>query len=116
MTQLTISTKIYRDGREVCLKTHAGQVEYKRRREQMYERDKGMCCICGGKIRSLQEATFEHKNGRGMGGSRRDDRIEKNGVAHFRCNVEQGSKRYAASRQDGCEPAGDSARPSETGG
>ena len=88
-----LTIRIHRDGREVCTKTPRGLREYKRRRELMYIRDKGMCCICGGWIQRLSEATFEHKDGRGMGGSRRDDRIEKNGVAHFWCNTRKGSQR-----------------------
>jgi len=94
MIQLTVSTKIFPDGREVCRNTKQGKSEYIRRREQMYERDRGVCCLCGELIRSVDEATFEHKGGRGMGGSKRDDRIEKNGVAHLRCNILQGSKPY----------------------
>ena len=43
-------------------------------------------------------ATFEHRNPRGMAAARRDDRIEDegiqmNGAAHWKCNVEKGSKR-----------------------
>lgn len=88
-----VTFRIFRDGREVCLNTNRGRNEYKRRREAMYERDHGECCICGLLIRCKSEATFEHKNGRGMGGSRRDDRIENNGVAHWLCNTQKGSKR-----------------------
>jgi len=87
-----LTVRVFRDGREVCTKTPRGLAEYKRRREEMYERDRGMCCICHKFIRTKAEATFEHVNGRGMGGSKRDDRIEGNGVAHFKCNTEKGSK------------------------
>lgn len=88
--------RTYPSGREVCTNTKEGREEYRRRREQMYWRDKGECCICGEKIATLREATFEHTNGRGMGGSRRDDRIEHNGVAHFMCNVKKGGSRLNA--------------------
>ena len=83
---------IHRDGREVCQTTSYGRQEYKRRRNAMYDRDKGICCICGTKIYKKSEATFEHKQGRGMGGAKRDDRIENNGVAHLLCNTQKGSK------------------------
>jgi len=44
------------------------------------------------------DITFEHQDGRGMGGSHRDDRIEidgkpYNGAAHGKCNSDKGSKR-----------------------
>jgi len=50
------------------------------------------------------EATFEHEDGRGMGGARRDDRIviedeegrfvrHQNGASHKSCNSKRGSLR-----------------------
>jgi 5-methylcytosine-specific restriction endonuclease McrA len=84
----------YRDGREVCdLKTRAGRREYDLRKAKMYERDGGTCCICGEHIYHGSDVTFEHQDKRGMGGSRRDDRIENNGVAHSWCNMKLGSVR-----------------------
>jgi hypothetical protein len=98
------AVKIMGDGREVCRKSIPGREEYKRRREQMYDRDKGICCICHEKIKDKAQATFEHGNGRGHGGSIRDDRIDIkdkhgryiNGVAHWSCNSSKGSKRYTS--------------------
>lgn len=63
----------------------------------MWNRQKGLCCLCSLPL-VRDEATFEHQDGRGMGGSRRDDRIEKdgqlyNGAAHFLCNNAKGSQR-----------------------
>ena len=84
--------KIYRDGREVCNDSREGIAEYKRRRDVMWNRDKGVCCLCLRFCRK-EDATFEHLDGRGMGGSRRDDRIAQNGIAHFHCNSLKGSKR-----------------------
>jgi hypothetical protein len=74
-----------RDGREICRNhpetgTMEGRREYKRRIKAMLERQNGICCLavllgcCAGPLR-LQDATFEHELSRGMGGSRRDDRI-----------------------------------------
>ncbi len=57
----------------------------------MWERDKGLCCLCGQPIYDSR-ATFEHKNGRG--GGKRDDRIEFNGVAHWLGNGMKGSMSY----------------------
>lgn len=93
MIDKTPALRIYPDGREVCRATRSGRREYQRRREEMYERDKRICCICNSPIFSPEDATFEHKGGRGLGGSRRDDRIEGNGVAHWDCNVKKGSQR-----------------------
>ena len=96
--QKTEAVKVFPDGREVCNgRTAAGVREYRRRREFMYARDKGICCICELPIRHKDEATWEHSEGRGMGGFKRDDRTEKdgkpyNGVAHLVCNTEKGSR------------------------
>lgn len=84
-------------GREVCTKTAAGLREYCRRTEAMWERQRGLCSICGLPMR-IEEATFEHDDGRGHGGGHRDDRIEvdgepKNSAAHGICNVRKGSVR-----------------------
>ena len=89
------------DGREVCDKSSAGKKEYNRRKELMWRRQHGMC---GLKISSrcpvfipLEQATFEHQDGRGMGGAKRDDRTEIDGkpynmVACIHCNFLKGSK------------------------
>ena len=84
--------KTMRDGREICLNTPAGKEEYKQRTIQMYERDKFICCLCGQSI--AYGYTFEHRDGRGMGGGKRDDRIARNGVAHFYGNARKGSISY----------------------
>jgi hypothetical protein len=44
------------------------------------------------------EITFDHEAGRGMGGAKRDDRIEvdgkrKNAAVHFGCNAAKGSRK-----------------------
>jgi len=96
------TVKVYSDGREVCQDTRAGRAEYKHRTEQMYVRDEAICCICLLPIASLEEATTEHKGKRGMGGGLRDDRIEKNGVAHGWCNSELGSVRLSGPAADIC--------------
>ena len=95
-----------RDGREICnLRKESGRKEYKRRLQSMLDRQGGLCCLqgfirgCTGALR-IEDATFEHEYTRGMGGSLRDDRIEKdgkpfNGAAHARCNRRKGSKRIA---------------------
>jgi hypothetical protein len=81
-----LAFKTYPDGREVCRNhpekgTTEGRAEYKRRLEAMLARQNGICCLavhlgcCAGPLK-LKDATFEHEHGRGMGGSRREDRIE----------------------------------------
>ncbi len=99
--------KVYPDGREVieCRLDHPkgaeGRAEYKRRKQAMWERQKGICCLygilpeCPGNL-LLKQTTFEHENGRG--GGQRDDRIELpdgtwiNGVSHMECNTLKGSR------------------------
>lgn len=92
---------VYPDGREVCnLNTREDEREYRRRIGLMYERQQERCCIgLDGCVRnfSLFMATFDHEDGRGMGGGKRDDRIEKdghpyNGAACIRCNSAKGSR------------------------
>jgi hypothetical protein len=74
-----------RGGRKI-----AGKAEYKRLREFVWDRDRGICCLCGEFV-PLESATYEHLNGRGMGGSKRDDRPERCGVAHWGGNNAKGS-------------------------
>ena len=95
--------KVFDDGREVCdLSVAAGRREYRRRVELMLARQGGRCCLeghapmCPGFLR-LENATFEHEDGRGSGGWKRDDRTEKtglpyNGAAHPLCNGWKGSR------------------------
>jgi len=92
----------YPDGREVCDKSAAGKKEYNRRKEIMWRRQHG---ICGLKISNLcpvfitlAQATFEHQDGRGLGGSHRDDRVEIDGKPYNMascgaCNIAKGSRR-----------------------
>lgn len=85
-------------GREVLdLKTAEGRREYYRRIADMALRQKGNCSLCGLPMR-IDDCTYEHESGRGMGGGHRDDRIEINGknynsAAHSMCNVRKGSVR-----------------------
>ena len=99
--------KVFPDGREVCQtrldhpEGAEGRAEYKRRKEAMWERQKGICCLygflpeCPGKL-EIKLATFEHEDGRG--GGKRDDRISLpdgtwiNGVSHLMCNSLKGSR------------------------
>lgn len=83
--------------REVCTKTKAGNREYRSRTETMWHRQLGLCSICNLPMR-IEEATYEHSDGRGMGGGHRDDRIEidgrpHNSAAHGLCNGKKGSVR-----------------------
>ena len=107
--------KVYPGGREVCQtrldhpEGSEGRAEYKRRKDAMWERQKGICCLygflpeCPGKL-LLKQATFEHEDGRGAGGSKRDDRIELpdgtwiNGVSHLLCNGAKGSRHIPFNR------------------
>lgn len=79
----------YPDGREVCLDTAEGWREYRKRVEFMWRRQDRRCCLCGKRL-ALQDATFEHQRRRGMAAAFRDDRIERNGAAHWICNRERG--------------------------
>lgn len=97
--------------REVCnLLTKAGRDIYMDRIRQMWERQGRRCYLeslvaeCPGRL-SIREATFDHDEGRGMGGGCQDDRIEVpdgrggmvpvNGAAHALCNSLKGSVRLS---------------------
>lgn len=93
--------KTFPDGREVLnLDSTKGKQEYKRRRTEMWERQRNLCPICTLYI-PFDEASFEHEDLRS--GGRRDDRIWKvdeegnkmpyNFAVHKLCNVAKGSKR-----------------------
>lgn len=79
--------KVYPDGREVCvLTTKKGMDEYMDRKKKMWERQGRRCALqisdqC--KVRQgrwpFDATTFDHQNGRGMAGGKRDDRIEVEG-------------------------------------
>lgn len=83
-------------GREVCSKTPRGRAEYARRVSKMADRQGNLCAICE---QYMTAPTFEHQDGRGMGGSLRDDVIEKQGKWYnaatcYQCNSRKGSRRY----------------------
>lgn len=87
-----------RDGNEVCTNSVAGKREYNRRTLAMAERQDWLCAICG--CRMFDNITFDHEKGRGMGGGKRDDRIEidgkwHNAAVHWLCNGDKGSRRVA---------------------
>ena len=82
----------YRSGREVCDKSHAGRLEYKRRHRLAWERDKGICGICHRPV-AWEQSTVDHIEPRGMGGANHDDRVENMQPSHLVCNGEKGSKR-----------------------
>lgn len=63
----------------------------------MWERQGGLCAICGHLLR-IEQATFDHSRPRGMGAAFRDDRLEVDGkpinaAVHGFCNSQRGSKR-----------------------
>ena len=84
-----LAVRITRDGREICQNNAAGRREYQRRREDRWYIDKGICCLCGTFV-DPHQATTEHPDGRGMAGSKRNDRVSAIRVAHYRGNMAKG--------------------------
>lgn len=94
--------KIMPDGREICQQNRAGRIEYRNRTEKMARRQKMICGICEDPANPMSlalgfdfSATFEHEDGRGMGGAKRNDAIWKDGkpynrAAHYICNMRKG--------------------------
>lgn len=85
--------KVLAGGREVCGKSAPGRAEYQRRREAVWDRDRGRCCLCGTFV-ELAEATAEHIITKGMNGAKRDDRVWNLGVSHWFGNNARGSMSY----------------------
>ena len=75
----------------MCLSTTAGKAEYRRRREFCWDRDRGICILCS-EFCDLESATLDHLGGRGMNGSKRDDRPEACAIAHWHGNNAKGSQ------------------------
>jgi hypothetical protein len=93
--------KEHRDGREVLnLKTAKGKAEYRKRTWEMAESQDWKCSWCGGYM-TKETATFDHGQGRGMGGGIRDDRkkVGGNSAVHFHCNSAKGSRRVARNEE-----------------
>jgi len=89
--------KTYPDGRQVCDKSAAGLREYRYRTMLMFERQMGRCALCLMPMR-LELCSYDHADGRGGGGFRRDDRIEvegrwQNAAVCWPCNSDKGSRR-----------------------
>lgn len=83
-------------GREVCHKSSPGRAEYMARKMQMAVRQQWLCGLCG-LYMMREDVTFDHEHGRGMGGSKRDDRCIidgkwHNAAVHMLCNTLKGSR------------------------
>lgn len=91
--------KVFPCGREVCSELSRGRGEYRSRVWLMWERQGARCGLCLMPMREA-DATFDHEAGRGMGGSKRDDRIVhddgswRNAALCFQCNGAKGSRQY----------------------
>ena len=89
----------YPDGRLVALNNAKGDAWYRAQTVFMASRQKGVCGICHGTrlMHGTAEwsATFQHGDGRGLGGARRNDDVNAPGncAAHLICNSELGSRR-----------------------
>ena len=98
--------KIYPDGREVCSKSVQGKRLYSDRTYAMSRRQGFRCAICHRVFPRAEDWTFDHQNGRGMGGAIRDDRIEVyghwfNAALCVLCQGLKGSKRYHWIKENG---------------
>jgi len=82
--------KTTKDGREILGKNSADRREYRRRREDAWDRDRGICILCTGFV-PLEEATTEHITTKGHGGGKHDDRLENLAVSHWFGNNARGS-------------------------
>jgi hypothetical protein len=95
----SLAVKVYPCGREVCQNNAAGKAEYLDRLVTMVRRQFYQCPFCKQEFGGFRHPTFDHQDGRGMGGAHRDDRIEVNGqplnaALCSVCNGLKGSRRY----------------------
>ena len=103
------SFRVTKDGREICFhRTTSGRQDYKARTLAMAERQGWLCGLCGLAM-TRETVTFDHEFGRGMGGARRDDRIEVNGwwfnaAVHYVCNSLKASRAvpYVVTQESVC--------------
>ena len=82
--------KTTKDGREILGKSARDRAEYKRRREDAWDRDRGRCVLCEGYV-PLEQATTEHIQPKGHGGAKHDDRLDNLAVSHWFGNAARGS-------------------------
>lgn len=94
--------KTTRDGREILGKSPADRNEYKRRRGDAWDRDRGICILCECFV-PLEQATTEHIGTKGMGGSKHDDRLENLAVSHWFGNNSRGSQKLEVYLQKSLE-------------
>ena len=94
------AVKVFAGGREVCdMTTKAGRDEYRNRVRIMWERQGRKCglmitpqCKAKNGRLSIDEATFDHSYGRGMGGGKRSDSLDGNRAVCCWCNSLKGSR------------------------
>lgn len=79
-------TKKFPDGREVCPKS------VMKRRKDMLIRQNPVCAGCGEKFTDYDEIELAHKESKGMGAAKRDDRWDNLCLMHREENQEQGSR------------------------
>ena len=60
---------------------------------KLYQREKGICCICGKRVSNIEDATREHKVPKFLGGTA-GYKSENIGLAHKWCNNAKGSKLF----------------------
>ena len=82
--------KTTKDGREILGKSARDRAEYKRRREDAWDRDRGICILCGEFVHRWC-ATTEHIQPKGHGGAKHDDRLDNLAVSHWFGNAARGS-------------------------
>lgn len=85
----------FRDGRtKINQNTKAGRDLYQERKRIAWEEQKRLCGICHQPLR-WTDSTVDHKNPRGMGAGKIDDRQSNLQAVHGICNTLKGSRRIA---------------------
>ena len=81
---------IYPNGREVLQHNDAGRKILQERWKKAWRECNGICCLCGHAVHPFA-ATLEHKNSKGAGGGKHDDRQSNLGISPRAGNVAKGS-------------------------
>ena len=75
-----------------------------RRRKDKLLRDGVVCAACGEKFNDYRDVELSHKYPKGIGGFKRDDRMENLTLLHARSNREQGSMELTIYLRDYWKP------------
>ena len=82
-----------KEGRVILSENHLRNL-----RRLWWQQSKRTCHLCERPILDFSDYTLDHLRPKGMGGGSRDDSENNLRPAHWKCNIEKGSKRLPKER------------------